>query len=216
MLVDYFGKNNIFIGGAKKNPEAARKIFKIYPTGKEVGLNLVYPKPKKNELRLYLSSEAGFKPESGAILFIFVRDKDLWIGAFPESEWNDFNHSVINDDSDFIYQASLNESNILKRTTLKEREIYQRDREKALAAIDASGYQCENDSSHALFISHATKKPYLEAHHLIPMCLEELMGVQLDVLESKGSEPLILALAFRFVDAGIELTFYRLLGRCAG
>jgi 5-methylcytosine-specific restriction protein A len=184
ILLDFFGKENILIGNVASNPSKAKKSFKLYPSGSEVGLNLNYPKPGKEELRLYLSSNAGFKPKADNIWFMFKKNNELWIGELSESQWSDFNHSVLDDDTDLIYQASLNENNTSKRTKLKEKDTYQRDRTKALAAIDAAGHQCENDNSHTLFISHATKKPYLEAHHLIPMCLEELIDAPLDVLDN--------------------------------
>jgi 5-methylcytosine-specific restriction protein A len=183
LLIDFFERDNIHRGPKKSNPARATKTFRLYPSGERIDLTLNFAKSTGSELRLYLSVKAGFKPEPGAIWFMFVKDDELWIGALPETEWDTSIHSGI-DDTDFFYQASLNENNASKRTKLKEKDTYQRDREKALAAIDAAGHQCENDNSHTLFISHATKNPYLEAHHLIPMCLEELIGTPLDVLDN--------------------------------
>lgn len=50
-----------------------------------------------------------------------------------------------------------------------EREIIRRDPALGAIAINNSNYQCENDTGHQTFISKRTKRPYMEAHHLIPI-----------------------------------------------
>jgi 5-methylcytosine-specific restriction enzyme A len=54
---------NIHIGNVASGQFKALKPFRLYPDGNEINLNLVFPKPNKTELRLYLSLKAGFKPE---------------------------------------------------------------------------------------------------------------------------------------------------------
>lgn len=56
-----------------------------------------------------------------------------------------------------------------------EREIIRRDPALGAIAINNSGYQCENDACHQTFISKRTKRPYMEAHHLIPISQSQYM-----------------------------------------
>ncbi len=87
LLEKVFGKENILVGNVASNRTLARKEFRLYPKGDRISLNLVYPKPEKSELRLYLSKSAGFKPNPGEVWFLFLRKNEVWIGAMKESEW---------------------------------------------------------------------------------------------------------------------------------
>lgn len=51
-------------------------------------------------------------------------------------------------------------------------------------AIQQSGYSCEIDGAHSTFISAASGKPYLEAHHLIPLEHQADFTYSLDVPEN--------------------------------
>lgn len=55
-------------------------------------------------------------------------------------------------------------------------------------AIKKANYQCECDNAHISFISKKTKKSYMEAHHLIPVCFQKEMwdkyGVNIDCVEN--------------------------------
>lgn len=90
---DEFGLANVFYGGrihcgpVRHDPDGARKQFRLYPTGRYIELNLVYPKPEREELRLYLSGRRGFKPSPGDIWFIFEREAELCIGSMSATEW---------------------------------------------------------------------------------------------------------------------------------
>ena len=55
------------------------------------------------------------------------------------------------------------------------KDIIRRDPALGAIAINNSGYQCENDNNHQSFISKRTKKPYMEAHHLIPISQSQYM-----------------------------------------
>lgn len=59
---------------------------------------------------------------------------------------------------------------------------YKRDVNKSKRAIKKSGHVCEVDSNHESFISEVTKLRYLEAHHLIPMSIQNQFNSSLDVL----------------------------------
>ena len=184
LLIDFFGKENIPIGNVKSHKEQAQKTLRLYPKGDEIKLNLVFPKPNKTELRLYLSTKAGFKPIPNSIWFIFIKNNELWIGSMIEQEWRDENALIIYDETEGVYQDSLSELDEIKITKLKARDVFSRDRNIALERIKIEKYMCEYNPSHILFNSRYTNLPYLEAHHLIPLALQKNTAKKLDVIEN--------------------------------
>ena len=184
LLVNFFGKDNIQVGNVKSNPEKASTTFKLYPSGNDIELNLVYPKPSKTELRLYLSVRSGFKPEPGDVWFMFESEGNLWIGSMSEVEWRSISKILIYDEDEGSYQDALQELDEIKINNLKSRDVYKRDRKKALKRMEVAGHQCEYDRTHNLFISYSTKKPFLEAHHLLPMSLQGETETPLDTLDN--------------------------------
>lgn len=184
ILQHHFKKENIHIGPKKSNPDLARKKFRLYPSGEEIFLNLVFPKPEKSELRLYLSKMAGFKPQAGHVWFMFEKTNELWIGAMPEKVWRSENSVYRNDISEFVYQEVIHETNEVKIQQLRERDVFSRNRKLALHRMQLSKYKCEFDSQHNLFISRYSQKPYLEAHHLLPISLQKEHNKSLDVLDN--------------------------------
>lgn len=101
LLVGYFHRHNedIYVGNVHSNRQAAMKRFRLYPNGEYVGLNLVYPKPEKSELRLYIAKRRGFMPAKGQVWFLFVDKHDnLWIGAMDEVQWRRFNSFDVNEE----------------------------------------------------------------------------------------------------------------------
>jgi 5-methylcytosine-specific restriction protein A len=184
LVLSHFGKSNIHIGNVKSNLELASKTLRLYPSGTEIRLNIVFPKPEKTELRLYLSAKSGFKPNGGEIWFIFQKDNDLWVGAMPENKWRKESSNLKQDEFDTIYQNSLEEDFEAKTTTIKSRDIYSRDRRIALKRFELSGFICEYDPSHQLFVSRFSRKPYLEAHHLVPMALQGDFNKKLDTVHN--------------------------------
>lgn len=184
LVLSYFGTDNIHVGNVTSNPVNASKSFKLFPEGNLINLNLVFPKPHKSELRLYLSERAGFKPQAGDVWFIFINDEGLWLGALSELAWRLESSELKQDDFDDIYQANVNQEFDLRTTTLKERDVYKRDRNVALQRLKESGYICEFDNTHQLFVSRFSKKPYIEIHHLIPMSLQGQFTAPLDRVEN--------------------------------
>lgn len=90
IILDYFGKTTILQGSKTSNPKKASKEFLLYPEMTLVKLNLIFPKPNKTELRLYLSSDHGFKPKGGDIWFIYInKEEKLVIGSMPKTEWEE-------------------------------------------------------------------------------------------------------------------------------
>lgn len=184
LLINFFGRENLHIGNVASDKTKSGKIFKLYPDGKEILLNVVFPKPNKTELRLYLSTRAGFKPTAGAVWFMFEKDHALWIGSMPESVWRDENSIIVYDETENAYQDSLLELDEIKINNLRARDVFSRDRNLGLARLRLENYTCEYDAKHPLFYSRHTQVPYLEAHHLIPMALQKITAKKLDVLEN--------------------------------
>jgi predicted HNH restriction endonuclease len=184
LLISHFGKDNLHVGNVKSNKALSAKVFRLYPSGEKILLNVIFPKPHKTELRLYLSAKAGFKPSGGDVWFIFSKGHDIWIGALSEPEWRDEVSEFKQDDSDEVYQNFVNESNTIRIATLKGRDIYARDRNVALKRMKLSGFACEYDPKHKLFISRFSANPYLEAHHLIPMGLQKEFKKSLDTIHN--------------------------------
>ncbi|MBR6124789.1 HNH endonuclease [Candidatus Saccharibacteria bacterium] len=204
LLRNYFLQNrqSIHVGNVKSNPQAAAKTFRLYPSGKPISLNLIYPKPEKSELRLYISKTAGFFPNPGEVWFLFIKKEthDLWIGSMPEKEWRRENSIGRNDeeientlktdideiDAKIIEEQSNNSSSQnCTPEILKEGADFIRRRELAILRMQRSKYKCEFDPSHKLFIAKATGCPYLEAHHLIPIRFQpQLHSLKLDSLDN--------------------------------
>jgi hypothetical protein len=184
LVISHFGKSKLHIGNVKTNKSLASKTFKLYPSGKVIQLNVIYPKPEKTELRLYISARAGFKPKGGDVWFIFLKGGDIWIGAMSESNWRDEASEFKRDDGDDVYQSIVNDTNTIRIATLKARDIYARDRKVALERMKLSGFTCEYNPKHKLFVSRFTEKPYLEAHHLIPMGLQKDFKKSLDTVHN--------------------------------
>ena len=113
MVISHFGRNQINVGNVQSNKTLSLKQFHLFPSGKTINLNVVYPKPEKTELRLYISSKAGFKPMGGEIWFMFLREGTIWIGAMPESKWRAESSEAKQDEYDEIYQRS-----VIRRTAI--------------------------------------------------------------------------------------------------
>lgn len=160
LLVEFFRRSGegIYVGNVNSNRAAARKAFRLFPTGETVFLNLVYPKPNKTELRLYLSSRAGFMPNKGDVWFLYEsRERgELWIGAMPESRWRDLNE----------------ESLIGKKVETKVKRL-ERDPSLVKKRMELSRYMCEYSENHKLFVARSTGSRYVEVHHIIPLNFQD-------------------------------------------
>ncbi len=184
LVISHFGHQNLHVGTVQSDPTLASKSLFLYPTGEQINLNIVFPKQNKTELRLYISSRAGFKPEGGEIWFMFSKDNDIWIGSMSEVAWRLELSELKRDDTDSVYQESLDEVGSIRIAKLKERDIFARDRNIALKSIELAGFSCEYDPKHTLFISRYSRKPYLEAHHLIPIGLQGDFSEPLDTVHN--------------------------------
>lgn len=96
IIIDYFGEENILRGSKSLNPKLAAKEFFLYPNMQPITLNLVFPKPSKTELRLYLSEENDFKPKGGDLWFVYINtDKKLVIGSLDKTGWKSISSGII-------------------------------------------------------------------------------------------------------------------------
>ena len=163
LLIEYFHQSGegIHVGNVNSDKDAARKQFRLFPTGEVVNLNLVYPKPAKPELRLYLSSRAGFMPNKGDVWFLFVSSTDgtLWIGALPEDQWR-----------------NINEDTLQNRSEVQKKVKFPRDVAIVRKRMELSRYTCEYSDAHKLFVAKATGCRYVEVHHVIPLDFQDSFG----------------------------------------
>ncbi|NLN03184.1 MAG: hypothetical protein GX174_14975 [Lentisphaerae bacterium] len=184
IVLSHFGKDSIHVGNVKSNAALAKKQFRLFPGGKTISLNLVFPKRTKTELRLYISSSAGYKPKSGDVWFMFIKGGDIWIGAMSESDWRYDSSVMKQDDGDEFYQLSVNDTDKVRIQKLTGRDSYARDPRIAVRRMKLTGYKCEFDPAHRLFVSRFSHRPYLEAHHLIPIGLQGDFKKSLDTVHN--------------------------------
>ena len=160
LLVEFFKRSGdgIYIGNVNSNKTAAKKQFRLFPTGELIYLNLVYPKPNKSELRLYLSSRAGFMPQKGDVWFLFEsRDGgELWIGTMPEHQWR-----------------GINEESLIAQKPEKTAKRIERDPGLVKKRMELSRFSCEYSESHKLFVARSTGSRYVEVHHIIPLNFQD-------------------------------------------
>jgi len=69
-------------------------------------------------------------------------------------------------------------------SNLKARTTWGRDKSIAQNALERAQYQCEADPNHQTFISLKSGRPFMEAHHLIPMEFQGRFEYSLDVPEN--------------------------------
>lgn len=162
--------------------------FRKYPTGQIIHLRINYPKPNRPELRMYFHKDA-FSPNADDFWFIFERNNELWIGSLASVElqaarkgaWldlqNGFDHNV---ESAYQYAINNNIPKLISTSNLR----YKRDPKIARNALNASGYTCEMMPHYKTFKSKTTQKPYLEAHHFVPMMEQRNFSSNLDTEEN--------------------------------
>lgn len=188
VLLKHFGKERIHRGAVRDDPDKAGLNYRLYPEGHYIKLNTNFPKTDKDEIRLYLSKGAGFKPDSGMVWFIFEKDEELWVGSMNQFDWKQidaFESTQRIDENDLLYQNTIQieEADSLI-TTVSSHEVFKRDRNIARKRIRLSNFKCEINNTHDLFVSRFTHKPYLEAHHLVPINAQGLFDRKLDTIDN--------------------------------
>ncbi len=182
LIIDHFGRENIHVGNVASNRSKSQKKFTHVPSGKVISLNVVFPKPEKTELRLYLSKSAGFKPAAMSVWYVYVKDGDICIGSQTNETWRNDTAIVTLDVFDALSpQTWMHATDAeIKNMTVPEREVFARNRSLAREKMNAASYRCQADLTHTLFNSRHTARPFLEVHHLIPLALQKQFKVSLD------------------------------------
>lgn len=194
LVVNHFGISNIHIGNVKSDVAKAAKPFLLFPSKELISLNLVFPKPNKSELRLYLSKKGHFRPRAEQVWFLYIDYSDnLVVGAMDEIEWNKLDQI---DEFDEAYQEIIEEieskqkkpqvdpKGRIEQIEVSGRIIYKRDPRIAILSFQEASYTCEIDKAHNTFLAEANRKPYVEAHHFIPMKFQPSFTIQLDSVEN--------------------------------
>lgn len=175
-------EDRIFRGPKSADPIAATKRFVDHLTGDELEMPLVYPKGAGGELRLYNSKQTGFHPKAGDVWYVYRKQGRLYIGSMKECQWRGI---LVEDREDDILQRAIETGTNALITTEYLSKRYTRNPAMSRLALGRVGHVCEYDSSAALFISRSTGRPYVEAHHLVPLfATEQLGGGSLDVLDN--------------------------------
>jgi len=194
MVIGYFGLKNIQIGNVASDRIKSKKIFHLFPNFVPIELNLVFPKPDKHELRLYISSRAGFKPQAGEVWFLFI-DKQgrLTIGSMSANNWSNLDQ-IDTEDESFLEEVEENVEKANKIITPPKPQIikiktgatftYKRNSLISSFALKKAGFRCEIDKTHKTFISQKTNFSYSEAHHFIPMKFQDVFKSPLDCVEN--------------------------------
>lgn len=150
-------KNN---GSVKKKAGAKPQIYVFYE-GTYIGAR---------ELRREACKYVGYEPDDhdmngkGGIKSLSI----FW-KRFPEFKLIDLKEEKL---KDFKWQNEIQNANRSKQPQLIVSNAmvkYKRDKTMAIGALEKAEYRCEYDKDHESFISRKTNKPYMEAHHLIPM-----------------------------------------------
>lgn len=83
----------------------------------------------------------------------------------------EYTEDVVSHEIGAITRDKLEKLPTLEPTLITEGErfVVKRDAAIGVVAIANSNYKCEYEEKHTTFISKRTKKPYMEAHHLIPV-----------------------------------------------
>lgn len=164
--------------------------YRLYPSGRRVELTTSYKTNKPRELRLYLRVDQ-FKPLPGWFWGVFEKNAELWLCEMSPDMLQKINSGVFDSEhrganleaevDDF--QLDLND---LKAPEKKKSEIYQygRDRKIALEALSKADFTCELFPEYPTFISSSSGNPFMEAHHLIPMKLQDEFEQPLDVVDN--------------------------------
>lgn len=183
-------------GGAINSNEVRKDFIIVKPEGNTIQekLAITYPKRRGQELRLYFRRGI-FEARTNDIWFVFKKagENIPYIGSMDQNEWekisqylskieSNFEEYITIDDEDEIYQFEIGAA-AARAPKLSSSLRYPRNPSVALRALKAANHLCEGDPEHETFLS-ISGNPYMEAHHLIPISLQDRFDVSLDVPEN--------------------------------
>lgn len=194
LVLDFFGEAELKrYQGNDSDIEAAgldaRREFRLWPTGEIVRPKLKFPKPGNSELRLYFSNDE-FKVREGHYWGVFERSGEIWIFKSPKpfvdrirsGEFSPDGRGQSLESEEDDYQTLANSA--LPSQSETTTKSWNRNPKVASEALKDAEYKCELYPSLPTFLSRSTGKPFVEAHHLIPMKLQASFGVSLDIKEN--------------------------------
>jgi len=156
------------------------KTFKIAEKGETVLLKLCMRNKPRREIRLYLKkkSGSGYAVDGNSILMIDfsgavpVISSRLAGIAYPEKIFLPKKKKLLRpEDEEQKLNSILNKPP--KQLTLAERKAWARPKKQIRSCMKKAGYTCEAGMDGDAFESRATRKRYLEVHHLIPLKQQE-------------------------------------------
>ncbi|NJR13202.1 MAG: hypothetical protein HC779_01415 [Phyllobacteriaceae bacterium] len=164
--------------------------FRIHPTGEIKELTVSYKKGRPNELRYYARKET-FKPRHGNHWCIFRRGTEIWLGSFSDWLLNAILNGTVSpaprdkilepESDDYQMVLNNNKPEQIATTSL----LWKRSPKIAASALQVYGRVCELHPEYPKFLSRASNLVFVEAHHLVPMKLQDqFSGKQLDVVEN--------------------------------
>ncbi len=180
IVEDYFGGR--IHRGSSDSAAALQRFIRLDAAGREVAvdLKLVYPKPEKNELRLYFT-EGLLDPDEGDVFFVFQRATGpLVVGSMAPSKWLVVKN-VDPEDTDFQEDIERLQAGLPPRQIAGQYVAFSRSAATALQALKDADFKCEFSPDHPTFISAASDRPYVEAHHIIPISQSASFLTTLDV-----------------------------------
>ncbi len=155
--------------------------FRIHPSGAIKKLTVSYKTNRVGELRFYARKDV-FKPHPGEYWCIFQRGNEIWLGSFTEWTLIAIMNGVLQPKPRELilepevdsYQdlINLSEPERVQTTVMK----WRRNPNVAAVALRNSGYVCEVHPEYPSFYFRGTNRKFVEAHHLIPMNLQDQFG----------------------------------------
>jgi len=162
LVTNYFGVDQIHRGASSDDPAAVKRFYS--DDGNPLDLKITMPKPRGGETRLYFTSST-LNPAAGDIFYLYIKSGLIHVGSMTPAAWT--SGGTIDED-DAAYQSEVEQAQAGMQVAEKTQSVYVRDRAKAVSVLNAASGCCL-DSSHLTFTSRLTGKPFLEAHHVIPV-----------------------------------------------
>jgi hypothetical protein len=166
-----------------KHAEGDPRFYKTFvrkDTGETISLKLCMRNRPRREMRLYLKkkSGSGYTVKGNSILMIdfsgavpVISSRSAGI-VHPEKIFLPQKKKLLRpEDEEQNLNALLNKPP--KQLTLAERKAWARPKKQIQTCLKKAGYACEAGMDGDAFDSRATRKRYLEVHHLIPLKQQE-------------------------------------------
>ncbi len=184
----HFG-TTLHTGVMGDNPTQATKSFNWHHSDGSIGeialTVLRRPRGDRNEVQFYTSGS--FKPRANDIWFVYRKEgeQNLYIGYMSSADWRGLNFDasamIAEEIDDEAYQIAVNTPSAVKAKRIAAIMRTPRNLQIAQRALVAAKYACEVDGAHKTFLNRVGQRPYVEAHHLIPLAAQAGFGHSLDV-----------------------------------